>query len=150
MNIRKVAKEIYNTYHTRNPHELVDYMGGIVVYTNDFDDNTLGLSTIINNNLWVVGVSSKIQNYQLAKFVIAHEIGHKVLHGLSNNIFLKRDTFLNLGKLENQADEFALNLLYSDEELNSILEYGISDLICQTFKINYSIFEKVVKERLGV
>lgn len=150
MNIRKVAEEIYNTYHTRNPYELVDYMGGIVVYTNDFDDNTLGLSTIINNNLWIVGVSSKIQNYQLTKFVIAHEIGHRVLHGLSNNIFLKRDTFLNLGKLENQADEFALNLLYSDEELNSILEYGISDLICQTFKINYSIFEKIVKERLGV
>ncbi|MGH2331073.1 ImmA/IrrE family metallo-endopeptidase [Thermoanaerobacter mathranii] len=148
MNIKTIAEEIYNMYHTRDPREIVNYMDGIIVYTNHLDDNILGLSTVTNNNLWIIGVNSKIHNSQLIKFVIAHEIGHKVLHDLSSDIFLKRNTLFNLGKLENQADEFALNLLYSDEDLKDILEYVGSELFCEAFKVSHSVFEKVIRERL--
>lgn len=148
MNIGQAVDEIYKRYNTRNPFELVDYMDGIIVYTDKFEDDIMGLSTTINGR-WVIGINSRIQNFQLLKFTISHEIGHKILHNIENDIFLKRNTLLNLNKFENQADEFALNLMYSVEDLKNIIEYG-SYNFCSSFKISYFIFEKVVKERLGV
>ncbi|MGF7396148.1 ImmA/IrrE family metallo-endopeptidase [Thermoanaerobacterium thermosaccharolyticum] len=149
MNIKEIAEEIYNTYHTRNPYEIADYMNGIILYTSYLPDDIYGMSNMINNT-WIISINSKLHNYQVIKFTIAHEIGHKVLHDLENDIFFKRNTCFSLQKFDNQADEFALNLLYTDDDLRDIIEYCSSDFFCDVFKIKYTVFEKVIKERLGV
>ncbi len=149
MNIKEIAEEVYNTYHTRNPFEIVDCMDGIIFYTSYLPDDIYGISNVVKNT-WVVSVNSKLHNYQVIKFTIAHELGHKVLHNLENDIFFKRSTCFSLQKFDNQADEFALNLLYTDDDLRDIIEYCSSDFFCDVFKIKYTVFEKVIKERLGV
>jgi hypothetical protein len=65
-------------------------------------------------------------------------------------MFFKRSTCFSLQRFDNQADEFALNLLYTDDDLRDIIEYCSGDFFCDVFKIKYTVFEKVIKERLGV
>ena len=49
------------------------------------------------------------------EFVLAHEVGHAILHVDEFETFY--NPLLNKGKLENEANYFATKLLYSDYEL---------------------------------
>lgn len=53
-------------------------------------------------------------------FVIAHEIGHAVLHTEESEMFY--NPLLNKGKLEIEADYFATRLLYSNLEIEDGIE----------------------------
>jgi Zn-dependent peptidase ImmA (M78 family) len=44
--------------------------------------------------------------------VIAHELGHVMLHRSSNIYYLKNYTYSNTNKLENEANEFAAIINY--------------------------------------
>lgn len=50
------------------------------------------------------------------RFVCAHELGHFVLHGGMNRVFLDTRTFLNCARFEKEADVFGACLLYPDDE----------------------------------
>lgn len=53
-------------------------------------------------------------------FVIAHEIGHAILHVEEMTMFY--NPLLNKGKLENEANYFASKLLYSNLEIEEGIE----------------------------
>lgn len=53
-------------------------------------------------------------------FVIAHEIGHAILHVEEMTMF--DNPLLNKGKLENEANYFASKLLYSNLEIEEGIE----------------------------
>lgn len=53
-------------------------------------------------------------------FVIAHEIGHAILHVEEMTMFY--NPLLNKGKLEREADYFATRLLYSNLEIEDGIE----------------------------
>lgn len=53
-------------------------------------------------------------------FVIAHEIGHAILHFEEMTMFY--NPLLNKGKLENEANYFACKLLYNDLEIEDGIE----------------------------
>ncbi|MRN57021.1 ImmA/IrrE family metallo-endopeptidase [Paenibacillus monticola] len=66
------------------------------------------------------------------RFVCAHELGHDRLHKGINRFFLEESSYFSPGKLERQANLFALKLLSAnslpdqDESLNSYyLRIGI-------------------------
>lgn len=79
---------------------------------------------IFGNNKAVIKVNSNIQFEQRKRFVIAHEIGHLILH---RNMQLPDDTFSNFniiagmekalknGKQELEANEFASELLMPEK-----------------------------------
>lgn len=60
-------------------------------------------------------INSDIEDFDLRRVVLAHEIGHAMLHTKVNNYFMKKNTFLNTSKYEIQANRFAAELLISDE-----------------------------------
>ncbi|MEI3167440.1 MAG: ImmA/IrrE family metallo-endopeptidase [Lachnospiraceae bacterium] len=49
-------------------------------------------------------------------FVMAHEVGHAVLHPKENCYFLRNQTFLNT-RIEQEANAFAAELLISDDAI---------------------------------
>ena len=53
-------------------------------------------------------------------FVIAHEIGHAILH--VDEMMMFYNPLLNKGKLEREADYFASKLLYSNLEIEDGIE----------------------------
>ncbi|WP_278246357.1 ImmA/IrrE family metallo-endopeptidase [Metaclostridioides mangenotii] len=58
--------------------------------------------------------------------VIAHELGHVMLHRSSYICYLKNYTYSDTNKLENEANEFASELLITDGEIKEALEKQFS------------------------
>ena len=75
-------------------------------------------------------------------FVIAHEIGHAILH--IDEMMMFYNPLLNKGKLEREADYFATKLLYSDIEIEDGIEttYELANLL----GVNEEIVKYVVGE----
>ena len=51
---------------------------------------------------------------QAARVVMAHELGHAILHRKENCYFIRNKTFLSNAKIENEANCFAVELLVPD------------------------------------
>ena len=79
------------------------------------------------------------------KFVLAHELGHMVLHKKSNALFMDTRTQFNTDKYELEADQFAINLLLSDEIL---LEYQRQDFSSDQIARITGYHKKLIELRL--
>lgn len=105
--------EIYNTLNITIKDVDKDYsllQGNDAMYIRDY----LGTEVVfIRDDL----------PYQYRKFILAHELGHAILHveiakaAYSNKLIIK-------GKLERQADYFAFKLL--DIKVDEVKHYGLS------------------------
>lgn len=60
--------------------------------------------------------------------VMAHELGHAILHPKENCYFIRNKTLLLNSQTETEANKFAVELLISDEELAEYHEFSISQL----------------------
>lgn len=57
------------------------------------------------------------------KVVMAHELGHAVMHPKENCAFMSRHTLLLTSKIERQANLFAAYLLITDDLIREYQEY---------------------------
>lgn len=146
--ISYITEKLYNMYRTRNPYLLIERMGGNIIIK-DLPNSLLGQSTYYDNGYFIVSISSSIENSIMATFIAFHELGHIVLHNSSNNFFMRKNIYYTYDRYENQADEFALNIMFSNEELQEILNYDFYHT-ANILMIKPYIIEKVIKERLGV
>lgn len=51
------------------------------------------------------------------RFVMAHELGHAILHPRQNCYFIRNRTFLSADRIEVEANTFAIELLVPDTEI---------------------------------
>lgn len=51
------------------------------------------------------------------RFVMAHELGHAILHPRQNCYFIRNRTFLSTDRIEVEANTFAIELLVPDTEI---------------------------------
>lgn len=113
MNVKNVVNGIVDKYGTRNPYELCDLMGIEVEWHHLIDVNGYSFE--------VFGVQQIILNDTLdestERYVLAHEIGHTVMHSGFNGAYLMYCTGLAVNKIEKEADAFAAELLITDEFL---------------------------------
>lgn len=110
MDVRQIVERIVNKYRTRSPHELADRMGIIV--------SKCELGSIRGYYLKKYRIKQIILNCNLSemeeKFVLAHEIGHSVMHEDLNTPFLMESTYFSKNKFEVEANRFAAELLIPD------------------------------------
>lgn len=114
-NIELQVKKITKNYNTNNIKELCDYNNIKIEYT-DFKAKTLESRLIIIDGTGYIFVRPELDE-RYENFLIAHELGHYVLHydaNISFN-FLKR---IYKTKLEKEANEFACRLLTIDVNYN--------------------------------
>lgn len=105
---------------TNNPFEIAEYLGVVVRY------DPLGQIQgyyIKANGIQVVVINSDLPE-QLRRFILAHELGHIVLHPYSTT-FAMRHTLLVTDKQELEADRFAIHLLLTDELLQAHIHYTL-------------------------
>ncbi|MEG0894363.1 MAG: ImmA/IrrE family metallo-endopeptidase [Oscillospiraceae bacterium] len=111
-NILAEIKKLTKKYHTNDPFELCDILEIELVQ----EYLPKGINGIYNS---VLGFNfiylEKSLCYSKKRAVLAHELGHYILHPDINSIFVKNKTLMNWAKLENEADIFAAFLLIPDK-----------------------------------
>lgn len=124
MDIKEKVQHTVKKYNTRNPYELAERMGIIV--------HRCELGKIRGYYYYAYRIKQIFLNCNLSKeqetFVLAHEIGHSVLHPTANTPFLKESTFISVDKMELEANKFAMELLLPDAELQPYSDLTIEQL----------------------
>lgn len=121
--IEKKVKSLIRKYGTRDPFEIAEQMG-VIVIKYPLESGTRGFYNYYKRNS-IICVDDNLSETE-ARHVCAHELGHCVLHRKENSIRLKNTTFVNVNKYEIQANQFASYLLISDEDLEEIKLCGYS------------------------
>lgn len=122
--MREYVNEVVKKYNTRNPFELADILNMNIVFLPLGECN--GYSTTVLRGKYIC-INDALPKHQ-ALLTLAHEIGHILLHKSFNTPYLKAHTKLLVNKMEIEANEFAVHLLISDEELKEYKEYTVQQL----------------------
>ncbi len=125
MDIKKHVSIIKKKTKTDDVFELVDYFNINVIET-DLGSSTLGMYRYIKRNKFIF-LNNDLEHYQ-KKFVLAHELGHAILHSDLNCFFLEKKTLYLKNKFEIEANKFAVELLVSDDDLKELEGYTIEQM----------------------
>lgn len=124
MDIKKRVNTLVRKFGTRNPLEIAERMGCIIVrYPLE---GVRGFYHYFQRN-HIIYVDDRLSDHMIL-FVIAHELGHVFLHKKSNAIFMDTRTHFVKNKYENEANLFAMDLLISDEDIEEHLDFTTSQL----------------------
>ncbi len=108
--IKERVNRIVRKYDTRNPFEIAKLLGIEVQRGN------LGISgcyMFLKNHRYIF-LDQNLSDQELTQ-VMAHELGHAVLHRKQNCYFIRNKTLLLNSKIEIEANTFAAELLIPDE-----------------------------------
>jgi len=144
MNIENQLNDLLNEFKTLNVKEIADLLNISIQYQ-DFKAKTLDSRLMIVDSKGYIFVRSDL-DCAYEHFLIAHELGHYVLHfdkDISFN-FLRR---VYKTRLEREANEFACRLLMY-EELHNIKGIENIEFIVKEkgipLKVWYSLNEKII------
>lgn len=125
----KIINNLVSEHHTRNPYTIASQLGIIVL------EEELGTINGYYNEVMdykFIHVNTNLPEHH-KRFVVAHELGHALLHPNFNQFFLKNHTLLNIDKYEKEANIFAVQLICDEnvKELETISEisrfYGLNE-----------------------
>lgn len=139
MEIKAMVDKLVRKYKTRDPFEMIKGMNVILVFYPL--DGVRGFYQYFQRNN-IIYIDETLSEHDKA-FVLAHEIGHMILHKKSNAIFMDSRTQFRTSKYENEANKFAIELLISDE---SLCEY--SNCTIKQLSQIYGYHQKLIELRL--
>lgn len=124
MDIKGLADRICKKHHTRDPFEIAEQRNIIVLF------EPLGsIRGYYSKSLRqrFIHINQDLEERQ-ALFTCGHELGHSILHPNINTPFLRASTFFSVNKLEVQANQFSVSMIFSDEELVRMLAWPLCDV----------------------
>lgn len=134
MDIQRIVRLTIKKYKTYNPFEIAEARRIKVLY------EPLGSVMGYHSHAFrqhFIHINQELDEHE-ARFVCAHELGHIILHPQVNTNFLLRRTFFSVGKIERQANTFAVELLTYEliptdgyTVANCVAEYGIPQRIAE-------------------
>ena len=127
MDMKRLAERLVKRFGTRDPFRIAEELGYIIIYT-----PLVGVRGFYQylKRCHIIYLDSELDE-DTTRFVCAHELGHSLLHRGLNRIFMDTRTFLVSGRYETEANRFAVDLIYSDEELQPYLSRG-----CEYVKVD--------------
>ena len=116
MDIKKKVGQLVKKYGSNNPFKIAESMGIVVRF--------VPLGKILGFHARKSRVSiihiNEASSIEKQSFICAHELGHAVLHPDVNTPFLKENTLFSREKIEQEANEFAIELMLSKEVASPI------------------------------
>lgn len=100
---------------TNNPRIIAEHLGIHIVIMPL--GNALGYYRYMKRIKWIFINESISDNEALMQIVMAHELGHAILHQKENCCFMAHHTLMLTSKMEIQANTFAAELLITDDLL---------------------------------
>lgn len=122
--IKKLVSYYVQKYNTRNPFELARYLN-VQVASGDMGSRA-GCYMFLKNHKCIFLNDNLDENEKM--LVMAHELGHAIMHRKENCYFIRNKTFLLTSTNEIEANKFAIELLISDEFLQEHSHYTIEQL----------------------
>ena len=126
MRIKNKVLSIVEKYGTNCPFELAEKMNIEIILEPLQSINVLGLYMIIEDHKIIVCNSFLVPESQ--NVILAHELGHAVMHEGMNMFFIQDHTLFPSGKFEYQANRFAAELLIPDQLLRKYDGYTTSEI----------------------
>ena len=123
MDTKALAQKVASKFHTRDPFCIAEALGMVLIFAPLV--GMRGLRQCVHRRT-VIYINSGLDEHQ-QRLVCAHELGHHFQHRGMNRVFMDRNTEMVAGKYENEAHRFALELLYTDEDLQPYLNRSITD-----------------------
>jgi len=120
MRIKAIADGLAKKYGARDPFAISEEMGFIVVLAPLVQMR--GFQQCAKRRR-LIYINSDLDERQ-QRLVCAHELAHHLLHRGMNRIFMDHSTGMVTEKFENEANRFAVCLVYGDEELQPYLSLG--------------------------
>mgnify|MGYP000950087151 CR=1 FL=1 len=116
-NIHARVKHLVQKYETRDSLRLARYLNIHVVHK-EYSPHTKGYYLKTLRNKFIV-VNSTLDEYS-QRIVLAHELGHAILHSSEPIYFIREYTLFPIGPYEIEANEFAAELLIDDFDIKDI------------------------------
>lgn len=123
MDLKELVHKLAVKYGTRDPFRIAKEMGFILIFAPLIEMR--GFQQSIKRRRFIY-INSELDEQQRS-LVCAHELAHHLLHRDLNRMFMDRCTHMVSGKYENEANQFAVQLIYIDEELQPFLNRSITD-----------------------
>ena len=139
MDIKARVGKLVRKYKTRDPFEMIKGMNVILVLYPL--EGVRGFYQYFQRNN-IIYIDETLSEHDKS-FVLAHELGHMMLHKKSNAIFMDTRTQFKTSRYETEADKFAMELLISDDSLSEYNEYTIDQL-----SLVYGYHKKLIELRL--
>ena len=138
--IKRTVSHYRKKFNTNDPFVIADQLGilyqiGALKYE--------GCYMFLKNHRYII-LNEDLPPHE-QKLVMAHELGHAILHRKENCYFIRNKTLLLNSKNEIEANKFAVELLLPDEILNEYIESGYT--IEQVARIT-GYYQKLIELRL--
>ena len=117
------ASKVIDEYQSNDPFIIAEKMN-INVFTRPLVDIG-GYYMVLKNNVKIAVIDSGLSRH-LQRFVLAHEIGHSLLHPEKGAFMLKTSLFAT-DRQEVEADKFAIELLLPDSMVNDNIDYTVDN-----------------------
>lgn len=124
-NIERKAKRLIQYYErmtgSHDPVKIAEYAGIriAIVPLGDISGNYI----LIKRKRWIFVNESVPKDSPLFQVIVAHELGHALLHRKENCAFIKSRTLLLTSGIEREANLFAAHLLITDDILKEYARY---------------------------
>ena len=125
--IKRIVAYYKRKLGTNDPLKIAQYLK-IQVYFCPLG-NIAGNYVYIRRVKWIF-VNSDIEDDVFKQIVLAHELGHAILHPKENCAFMAHHTLLLTSRIERQANMFAAELLITNDMLNDF-QGCTMDQFCQ-------------------
>lgn len=120
---KQAVIELIKKYKTTNVYELCDCLNIDVSFSNI--GQLRGFYRYLKRNYFIV--INKNLSEKRREFVCAHELGHLILHKDENRILM--DTNIHIpNRLENEANRFAIYLIFENLEKWQLRDYTNNEL----------------------
>lgn len=122
-NIKKIVSYYKRKTGTSNPFAIADQLG-ILYQVCDLQFE--GCYMFLKNHRYIF-INENLPEYE-QRLVMAHELGHAILHRKENCYFIRNKTLLLNSKKEIEANRFAMELLLPDSFLEEYKEFTIEQI----------------------
>lgn len=119
INCKVRVRNLIRKYNTRCPYNLAKELDINIHECNLSHDMPKGLFKKMLGKKFIVLNLTRIENEYEKQFVLAHELGHAILHSSDTTFFLHDHTFCNRGRFELEANKFAAELLINEKYLDA-------------------------------
>lgn len=121
MDSKRIADSLVRKFRTRDPFRIASALGYVVVRAPM--QGIRGFYQYVKR-CYVIYIDSALNDPD-ARFVCAHEIGHSLMHRGLNRLFMDSHTYFPTNRYEIDANHFAVDLLYDDDDLRDFLEFPV-------------------------